>query len=183
MRIIKKIYENKFVNKILAGIYVVLRDSHDKRRYAEYREIYDIHDTFNFSGTEIILYGKGQIKLGKNSYIVRYSILESGHDCKIVIGQNCSIGPYVKMYTVGNKTDQDLNKDPLDVRIKYSKGNIIIGDGCWIGANVAIKGGVKIGENSIIGMNSVVTKDIPSYCIAAGCPAKVKKRKNFYTIL
>jgi maltose O-acetyltransferase len=178
MKILKKIYDTSLVNKIFALTYVALKDSYDKRRYEKYRKIYDIDPTFNFSGTEIILFGKGKIELGKNSYIVRYSILESGENCKIVIGQNCAIGPYVKMYTMGRLTDQNLNQNPLSGDIKFSKGNIIIEDGCWIGANVSIKGGVKIGENSIIGMNSVVTKNVPSHCVAGGCPAKILKYKS-----
>jgi len=51
-----------------------------------------------------------------------------------------------------------------------------IGRGCWIGQNVVIMPGVTIGAFSIIGANSVVTRDIPSSCIAVGSPAVVKKR-------
>ncbi|MBE0426190.1 MAG: acyltransferase [Nitrospirae bacterium] len=48
--------------------------------------------------------------------------------------------------------------------------------GCWIGQNVVILPGVTIGEFSIIGANSVVTKNIPDRCIAVGAPAKVVKK-------
>ncbi len=63
------------------------------------------------------------------------------------------------------------NKRPL-----YSKGQIIIDDNVWIGENVAVLGGVTIGCGAIVGANSVVTHDIPQFCIAAGCPAKIIKR-------
>jgi acetyltransferase-like isoleucine patch superfamily enzyme len=53
---------------------------------------------------------------------------------------------------------------------------IRIGRGCWIGQNVAIMPGVTVGELSIIGANSVVTKNVPPQCIAAGSPARVIKR-------
>jgi len=53
---------------------------------------------------------------------------------------------------------------------------IIIKKGTWIGQNVVILPGVTIGENSIIGANCVVTKDIPDACIAVGSPAKVIKK-------
>ena len=57
----------------------------------------------------------------------------------------------------------------------------LIGDGCWMGADVCIKGGVRIGTNSIIGMNSVVTHDIPPHCLAVGNPAIVVKFKSYLT--
>ncbi len=58
---------------------------------------------------------------------------------------------------------------------------ITVKSGCWIGQNVVIMPGVTIGECSIIGANSVVTKSIPPHCIAAGNPAVVKKRWNSNT--
>lgn len=50
----------------------------------------------------------------------------------------------------------------------------IIGEGAWIGANCVISGGgIRIGKGTVIGANSVVTKDIPDYCVAVGSPARV----------
>ena len=54
----------------------------------------------------------------------------------------------------------------------------MIGTGTWLGENVCVIG-AKIGKQSIIAANSVVTKDVPDYCIAAGSPAKVIKQFNF----
>ena len=54
-------------------------------------------------------------------------------------------------------------------------GEVEIGENSWIGENVCVIG-CKIGRNSIIGANSVVTKDIPSYCVAVGSPARIVKR-------
>lgn len=58
-------------------------------------------------------------------------------------------------------------------------GPIHIGEGCWIGQNVTVLPNVKIGDKVIIGAGSVVSHDIPSYCIAVGTPAKVIKQYNF----
>jgi acetyltransferase-like isoleucine patch superfamily enzyme len=52
---------------------------------------------------------------------------------------------------------------------------VVIGEGAWIGENVSILG-CSVGKNSIVGANSVVTKDIPDYCVAVGNPARVIKR-------
>ena len=56
---------------------------------------------------------------------------------------------------------------------------VLIDDGTWLGTNVVVVGNVHIGKQCVIGANSVVTKDIPDYCVAAGSPAKVLKRYNF----
>lgn len=53
---------------------------------------------------------------------------------------------------------------------------LMIGDGSWIGTHVAIIGDVHIGRNCVIGANSVVTKDIPDYCVAVGNPARIIKK-------
>lgn len=64
-----------------------------------------------------------------------------------------------------------------DMRMWRHSANapIIIGENCWIGTNVRICKGVTIGDNSVIAANSVVTKDIPANCIAAGNPARIVK--------
>lgn len=50
-----------------------------------------------------------------------------------------------------------------------------IGEGSYIGINLVIVGNVKIGKHCVIGANSVVTKDVPDYCVAVGSPARVIK--------
>ena len=64
-------------------------------------------------------------------------------------------------------------KQPITTR------EVVVEEGCWIGSRVTLLPGVTIGKKSIIGTNSVVTKCIPSYSIAAGVPAKVIKRFDF----
>lgn len=58
----------------------------------------------------------------------------------------------------------------------YREGKIHIGKGCMIGMETMIMPGVTIGEGAIVGARSLVTKDIPPYCIAVGNPAKIIKR-------
>ena len=73
----------------------------------------------------------------------------------------------------------DLSKPIIEQPIKQLK-RIRIGEGSWIGENVCIIG-ASIGKHCTIGANSVVTHDIPDYCVAVGAPARVIKRYNFET--
>ena len=59
-------------------------------------------------------------------------------------------------------------------------GEVVIGEGSWIGEHACIIG-AKIGKHCVIGANAVVTKDIPDYCIAVGVPARVIKKYDFNT--
>lgn len=87
----------------------------------------------------------------------------------ITINNNVTIGPNCILVT----SNHEVNK--FGVNNEGKKGAIIIGDGTWIGGNVTITPGVKIGAHSKIGACSVVTRDIPDNVMAAGTPAVVKK--------
>lgn len=90
-------------------------------------------------------------------------------DCaRVTIGNNVWIGPNVGIYTPNHAFDNQERTQGYEKSLP-----IEIGDNVWICGGVTITGGVKIGENSIIGAGSVVTKNIPAGVIAAGNPAKV----------
>lgn len=80
-------------------------------------------------------------------------------------------GPAVTIATVNHPIHPDLR------HYMYVK-DVVIEDNCWIGANVVITPGVTIGENSMIGADSVVTNDIPKNSIAFGNPEKVIREIN-----
>ena len=58
-----------------------------------------------------------------------------------------------------------------------TKGDIVIGNDVWVATNVTILSGVTIGNGAVVGANSLVIKDVPSYCIVGGNPAKVIKQR------
>ena len=64
---------------------------------------------------------------------------------------------------------------PPRQRDVVSKGAVLIGDNVWLGNNVCVMPGVVIGNGVVVGSNSVVTHDIPPFCVVAGVPAKVIK--------
>lgn len=82
------------------------------------------------------------------------------------------IGPNVTIVTTGHPIRPDLRKAPTVTQYSLP---VTIGSGAWIGANVTILPGVTIGENSVIGAGSVVTKDIPANVVAYGNPCHVAR--------
>lgn len=93
--------------------------------------------------------------------------------CPIHIGDHTLIGPNTGIYTACHAID------PNDRLAEKEFGKEIhIGKNVWIGGNCTILPGIKIGDNSIIGAGSVVTKDIPEKVIAVGNPCHVIKKIN-----
>ena len=60
-----------------------------------------------------------------------------------------------------------------------SNGPTRIADNCWLGANVVVGSGVSIGERCVIGANSVVTRDVDAFSVAAGAPARPLRRIEY----
>ena len=88
----------------------------------------------------------------------------------IVIGDDSMFAAQVRIRT----SDQHPIYDNNNNRLNPAK-NVVIGKHVWLGASCLIMKGVTIGDNSVIGINSMVTKDIPKNCIAVGSPCKVIK--------
>lgn len=102
-------------------------------------------------------------KLGAHSFINHeFSCYGKGN---LEIGKYTQIAPCVKVMLGSHEIN---NMKPIS-------GDVTIGDKCWIGANVTILPGVKIGDGAVIGANSLVNQDIPPNVIAVGAPAKVLK--------
>lgn len=95
---------------------------------------------------------------------------------KCTIGKHVMMGPDCTIYT-RNHNFSDITKPMMEQGYAEEK-EVIIGDDVWIGGNVTILPGVKIGSHSIIGACSVVTKDVPEYAIVAGNPAQIKKYRK-----
>lgn len=118
------------------------------------------------------------ISIGENFYSNHGLVIL---DCAPVhIGKNVLIGPQTDIYTAGHPLDAVLRNEGWEHALP-----VTIGDNVWIGGNVVINPGISIGDNTVIGSGSVVTKDIPSGCIAVGNPCKVlraitEEDKNYY---
>ena len=165
---------NTWLERLMASLYGRMREAYYNRMYKAYRKKYKITSNFGFNGQDIRIYGDGELKLGNDSYIGNYSTIQLSKGCLVEIGNKCLLSHNVRMYTSTNITDQDFIGEALEGK----SGNIIIGDGVWIGANVFINPGVHIGNNAVVGANSVVIMDIPEFSIASGVPAKVIRMKK-----
>lgn len=120
----------------------------------------------------------------------------STHDsnAKIIIGDNCSftgvtigakssiiLGKSVLVGANSTITDFDWHTmDPVDRdnRNNIATAPVIIEDCAWIGANVIVLKGVRIGKNSVIGSGSIVTRDMPADAVCAGNPCRVIRILN-----
>ena len=124
-------------------------------------------------------WGGKHVHFGNNVYAnFNLTLVDDTH---IYIGDNTMIGPNVTLATAGHPILPEL-------RLKGYQFNIPIhiGKNCWWGTGVIVLPGVSIGDNSVIGAGSVVTKDIPSNVVAYGNPCKVvrpisdKDKKYYY---
>lgn len=101
-------------------------------------------------------------------------------DTHIYIGSHSMIGPGVIIATAGHPVLPILREQEYQYNAP-----IHIGSNCWLGAGVIVLPGVTIGDNTVIGAGSVVTKDIPSDVVASGAPCRVmrpigERDKEFY---
>lgn len=113
-------------------------------------------------------YGK-HIRVGKRFFAnFGFTVLDEAY---VTIGDDCFIGPNVSIYTACHSTD------PVErnTRDEWARP-VSIGNNCWIGGSVTILPGISIGEGCTIGAGSVVVKDIPAHCIAAGNPARIIRK-------
>ncbi len=141
--------------------------------------------------------GSDGIVIGKKTIFQRgvwlYCCGVDGRDASLSIGDGCAFGYNNHITAVGRVvigenvltannvyiSDNIHGYEDVSVPIMHQpvkfKGEVVIGDGSWIGENVCVIG-ASIGRNCVIGANAVVTSDIPDYSVAVGAPAVVIKQ-------
>lgn len=119
--------------------------------------------------------------IGKNCHIGDYVHIAAGE--QVVIGDDCLFASkiYISDISHGVYNGNFEHSKPSELardRVLHTK-KIIIGCNVWIGENVSVLPGAVIGNNVVIGANSVVNKEIPDNSIAVGAPARVIKNFDF----
>lgn len=139
----------------------------------------------------------GRLVVGEDTLFEPGCWLTLGPEARITIGEGCflnretmlaateliEIGDHVMFANGCFVGDADHRYEDLEVPITWQgfkrRGPVKIGSNCWLGVNCVVTGGVEIGERTVVGSNSVVTRDLPPGVIAAGAPAKVLREIEF----
>lgn len=111
-------------------------------------------------------WGGHHVHLGKGVY-ANYGVTFVD-DTHIYVGDYTMIGPNVTLVTAAHPIAPELRQKGLQYNLP-----VRIGCNCWLGAGVVVLPGVSIGDNTVIGAGSVVTRDIPANVVAVGSPCRV----------
>lgn len=124
-------------------------------------------------------WGGHHVHFGKNVYAnFNLTLVDDTH---IYIGDYTMLGPNVTIATAGHPILPELREQIYQYNMP-----VHIGRNCWLGAGVIVLPGVTIGDNTVIGAGSIVTKDIPENVVAVGNPCRVlrpigeKDREYYY---
>lgn len=129
-----------------------------------------IHDRVQLVSTvaqlELVTSASATLEIGAGT-LINFGTSIVAHD-RVTIGERCLIGPHCMiMDTPFHNVDPDHRLDPA------TPEPITIGDNVWLGARVIVMPGVTIGADSVIGIGSIVTADVPPRSLGVGAPMRV----------
>jgi len=125
------------------------------------------------SGFAINMQRRRGVKIGKNCHLNPYSFIDLIYPELITLGDNVTLGSYSMLFAHSNPTANLFLKEGEYPR---KVAEIKIKSGAVVNPGAIITSGVTIGENSIISPGSVVSHDVPDYCVVVGNPARVVKK-------
>lgn len=119
---------------------------------------------------------EGTVTIGENTGINAQTIIQSTHDCPVVIGRDNIIGQ--QCFVVGGGS---YNLEHCDILIREQgirfDGGVQLADDVWLGGRVTVLGGVQVGRGAVAAAGSVLTQSVPDYSICMGIPARVVKKR------
>jgi len=125
------------------------------------------------SGFAINMQRRRGVKIGKNCHLNPYSFIDLIYPELVTLGDNVTLGSYSMLFAHSNPTANLFLKEGEYPR---KVAEIKIKSGAVVNPGAIITSGVTIGENSIISPGSVVSHDVPDYCVVVGNPARVVKK-------
>jgi len=142
-----------------------------KRKFRKFSETAEFRAGAYAVGCSKIEIGN-RVIIRPNTMLFADTVMEM--DCSIKIEDDVMMGAGIHIYVNNHKFDDPTI--PLIDQGYYPDQAVVLKKGCWIGANSIILPGVTIGENSVVGAGSIVTKSLPARVLAAGNPAKILKK-------
>ena len=119
----------------------------------------------------------GTISIGDNVGLNAQTIVQSTNDCPVIIGADAVVGQ--RCFIIGGGS---YNIDRLDLPIREQgirrDTGVEIGEDVWLGGNVTVLGGVRMGRGSVAGAGAVVTGPVAEYAVCLGVPAKVVRTRQ-----
>jgi acetyltransferase-like isoleucine patch superfamily enzyme len=148
------------------------------------------------NGTTITMRGSGHLlEIGTGCRLEKGLVVFEDRDCRILIGDGTTIEWNLHLAAVEPGAMIGIGRDCMfsrDIDLRTSDSHSIldlatgarinkaedigVGDHVWLGAGVTVMKGVRIGDDAVVGMRSIVTADIPAHCVAVGSPARVVRR-------
>lgn len=127
-------------------------------------------------GKFLMTNGPMYIDIGESANLTIGDRVFFNHNCSITCNQNISIGNNCMFANNLVIVDHDHKISNTEISgDEFVVNKVSIGNNVWCGANVVVTKGVNIGDGAVIAAGSVVTKNIPPHCLAAGVPAKIIK--------
>lgn len=121
--------------------------------------------------SSVKIWAPWNLKMGHNAWLGPNVICYN--QAKVTLEDNVTVSQYTYLCTAGHKTNM-LNKKENGLIV----ASIILHKGCWVGTKAFIGMGVEIGEYAIVGATASVYKDVDSYTIVGGNPAKILKQRT-----
>ena len=154
-----KIKNIVFGNNLIFGKNITLKIREEGKIFLEDKVYLD-------DNVRLIAAREGSIKINEGTNIGYGTIINSGGD--VFIGKYCLISNNCNI----NSSSHGLKKDNYIIGQKHLHGNVIIGDDVWLGGFVTVTYNTKLNEGSVVGANSLVSRDLQPFSINVGCPTK-----------
>lgn len=182
-----------FINRIIRFPFNVIRYIAGRIKFAEFGRHSAISHPLRITGSKnihigrnVLIYSKAWISAnpitGFTPELIISDNISIGDFAHIVASRRIVIGPDVLIANHVYISDNLHCYEDPEIPVRWQPINqcndVYIGEGSWIGENVCIIG-ASLGKHCVIGANSVVTHDIPDFCVAVGAPARVIKKFDF----